>query len=725
MSGHRFLFFAQEINDIFSKVIIDINDDLDQDLKSKLSTIAINLWSPYLAWGRSTFLEYPNDEDQEERIRKRKIHNRYLSLFGRNFSINHLFLEVKDLKKIVVRGLAEELKGPEIFDLINIRLLFPNLELTQDPFLKNLIPNDKIDNWINQLSHDKYEILYKNLIKQQLKDCRNIAKQVYPPSFAEYVYNFIKNNAISTSIGLNEIDDKWLSRIQMTLIASKIWGPFWQSDLIKIDHPIAELLDLKASLTVTSSIDFHNDDLITNKLNLMSSNISKTIIDALNPLESGHRDRAYVTLTETLSKDFKIELGSKLIGEDHEGKPLTFRGILSQGLDSIGEISSFAEVIHEINPEDFKSSYKNSNAWSLWKAYFKSNDLYLSKDKICLHFEMKSKDAAAKEIIVVPRHVLRIPGSVEGFLERIDNPQCGLLLQAFETNQFIALHYTKKNGKIEREIQLKGQSITEKHRDWSGVREILEKVYKYIKDNFEDDFFSDVLKNMDNLSDEQISNLFDGIVEVGRRNLGCLVFIGNISEKDEKIFLADNDNIIGEITRLGISLNIVSIIPNHFSEDFRNAFSLEAGMDGETIVSCNSFNQHLSGSILGRKFVHLPSSASALLNHNEPSLSNNYIISWEKAMQSTKNYSNEKGDEHEDSISTRIIRDMQQSELISLGTRHRKASMISMAFPSVLAITCSSSGNIKMWIKGVPIIDIKPDVKKILNHYPACLSQVL
>jgi hypothetical protein len=717
MAEHKYLYFAHKINLTFDKILKKINSKSNKKLKSKLSTIAINLWSPYLQWGRSTFLEYTNELTQVEREKKKKIHNRYLSLFGRNFSINHLFLEVKDLKKIEVHGFAKQLRGPEIVDANKIQIHFPDIDETKDKFLIKLLPKHKVTDWVTQLSHDKYEVLYKSLIMQQLKDCRKSAKENYPSSFADYLYNFIKHNAISTSIGLHEIDDKWLSRIQMTLIASKIWGPFWRSELININNPIANLLNLKASLTVTSNEDIYRDNNIITQIDTLTLEISNEIKRVLDSLGILKHDNSYDSLTENLSMNFSIELGARLIGEDHEGKPLTFRGILSQGLDSIGEISSFAEVIHEINPEDFKCSDKNSDYWSLWKAYFKSNDLYLSKDNICLHFEMESKNEKSNEIIVVPRHVLKIPGSVESFLERLDSPNIGLLLQAFETNQFVALHYKKLDNKIERRIQLKGQNYeeTDTHTDWSHVRVILENVYKYILQNSMDAFFSDVCKNIEKLSQPQMINLFDGIVEVGRRNLGCLVFIGNLEEKVEKIFLKEKNGTRGEVSRLGISLNIVSVIPNHFSEDFRNAFALEAGMDGETIVSCNAFNHHQIGSIWGRKFVHLPSSASALLKHNEPSISNNYIESWEQAKKSLFSFTKKKT---EKDISFRLISDMQRSELISLGTRHRKASMISMAFTSVLAITCSSSGNIKIWVKGVPIIDVKPDTKKILDYFP-------
>lgn len=726
MSLHKFLFFSKLFNDECNRILTNINNSLETDIKSKLSTIAINIWSPYLPWGRSTFLEYPKTT-VEPVANKRLLHKRYLSLFGRNHSVNHLFLEVENISRINVIGNSRKLKGP----IINIRkreidFFIPDIKKKNEQFIENIAPKNEIKKWINELYDDSYDVLYKNLIQNKLKEARKLGKDNYPRSFAEYVYHLITQHAVDTSIGLNELDEKWISRIQMTIIASQIWGSNWRSDYIILTDKISKLLELKISFTVTSFESINNDSDLNDKVTSLSESVRNQLAYFLNDCNRNYHDKisdkTFGEMIKSVSSQFSQKLGLQLIGEDHEGHPLIFKGILTPGLDSIGDVSSLAQVIHEIDDADLKESYNETDIWALWKAYYKSNDLYLSKENICLQFELVPCTNNSDKIICVPRNILKLKTNIETFLLRIPAPDASLLLQGFDSNQFISLQYKKTKKAFYRKVSIKGEKEedyywsekTSSHDDWSKVTELLFKAYKEIRNNTASEFFKEVNKNLNKLNQLQLLQLFDGIVEVSRKKLGCLVFIGKIEESNDKMFLVHDDK-KGEITRLGISLKMVSLIQNHFSVDFRNSFSLEAGMDGETLISSNLINGFQKGSIFTRKFVHPPSHANALLNHRVPKISQNYLDAWNQAC---KDYGNLNSLKNCPSVTVRSILDMQPSELISLGTRHRKASIISNSFPSVLAITCSSSGNIKIWIKGVPIVDIKPDSIKLIDDFP-------
>jgi hypothetical protein len=160
-----------------------------------------------------------------------------------------------------------------------------------------------------------------------------------------------------------------------------------------------------------------------------------------------------------------------------------------------------------------------------------------------------------------------------------------------------------------------------------------------------------------------------------------------------------------------------------------------AGMDGETIISAwptddwqppKGFNAYTpTGSLLGGRYVQLPIGTPPLLDPHQPKLSAKYDESWEMIRSSISIDYHE--DVERDGLSCRFLahreshsdssKQLNRSDLLSLGTRHRKAAMTTMCMPSVLAITCSSSGNIKVWLRGVPVIDIKPNKDILLPHH--------
>jgi hypothetical protein len=704
-----------------------------------------------------------------------------MRLFGRNMSANHLIIEVDEVYKLIVDGTQGELSGPRIEDNGGgkKRVIF-RLPLSADSdnsCFSKLVPPQKLEEWTRWLTDDSdvYERRYESILREELGDYRRGAMKELPEftqPFLEHLEDWIVHKLVPYSVGLGDFDERWLSRIQLTAIASAIWGPIWVTNKLSLGDMAESELKLTASCTVTGKgvegevveDGVTLDSRIHDFANDCSSRLTKHIEREMNRdgvgvlLELGrHPERSLMrSSVNQVGRSFSAILGESLIGADHENKPLRLRGILTPGLDSLKMTApTRIKILYEIDGSQFRLSENSNDYWGVWKSLFKSNDLLLSKEGVALHFELElSPDRST--VLPAPRHVIQLVRPIDTFLQGIGDPPPGLLQQGFEASKRMATHFRKISNKsgvfiIEQRVQRKGQRFPwgsdsqgdAKEIDWSVISKGLREALVFIEGLEADPFFRDAALTLSSLSGGQITQIADGIAEVCRQEYGCLIFMGRVCRKrKDNSYWFDGDPGVSsrsrfiEITRLGLSLPTVSQVPEAPSLEFRQHFGDMAGMDGETIISAwptgaweeaKGYEAHLpSGSLLGGRFVQLPKGTPALLDPFEPRLSDYYGQSWE-TIRRTINTGYLHSIERE-GLSCRFLASresdtaegvlLNKSDLLSLGTRHRKAAMTTMRIPSVVAITCSASSNIKVWLRGVPIVDIKPDKDILLPHLP-------
>jgi hypothetical protein len=776
---HPLLQAAKKANESSKKALQRLGDELEERPPGFLSTVAINLWSPYLPYGRDTSLLFPKSQQGRSLFPGRSegqfklTFDRYMRLLGRNVSANHLIIEVDDVQTLIIDATRNELLGPRIENNDGRKHVVFELPLSTDAdntCFSKLVPPDRLAEWINWLKDDSgaYERLYESILREELSDCRRDAMRELPKCtdpFLDHLKDWIINGLVPYSVGLGDFDDRWLCRIQMTAIASAIWGPIWVTHKLSLDGDAENELNLTASCTVTGKgledreeTDSPLQEQIHEFANLCSELLTKYLEEELktNDVSTllGLAEKSLMgSEIQRVEKGFSGILGESLIGEDHESKPLRLRGILTPGLDSLKMTApTRIKILYEIQSSQFKLQTNSNDYWGVWKALFKSNDLLLSKEGVALHFELElSHDGTS--VLPAPRHVVQLSKPIDIFLQNIGTPPRGLLQQGFESSKRMAHHFRKMHmlsGEtiIEKQIQRKGESIQWGDRssdargiDWGVISAGLREALSFIPKLQPDPFFREIALTLSGLSNGQIAQVADGVAEVGRQGYGCLVFIGQVCRKrrDESYWFYGNPGIPGlskylEITRLGLSLQTVSQVPDAHSFEFRNHFADMAGMDGETIISAwpsdnvqlpNGYQAYLpAGNLIGGRFVQLPKGTPPLLDPLEPRLSDNYDASWEQIKSSISTDYLESVEReglscrflaHRERENDRSI-PLNKSDLLSLGTRHRKAAMTTMCMPSVVAITCSASGNIKVWLHGVPVIDIKPD-KDILLPY--------
>jgi hypothetical protein len=760
-SVHPLLCAAKESTNAAARALTRLIHELESNAPPFLSTVAINFWSPYLSHGRHTALGYPKANNgtkladlyggNENLLR---IHHRYLTLLGRNLSANHLLVEVPNVSQITIDATARELSGPtpperQTEDApVAIRFEIPRRTEAGgvDECFEKLVPSVSFTQWLNWIRHEAYEQRYQGLLRDQLRACRLEARSVLPEAFARHLYTWVRKRWVPPQVGLAEFDDRWLARIQLTTLAAAMWGDIWVSHAFSVCDSAKSKLGLLASCTVTGrvidSISYGGDNAFreivasfaaqcSQRLQVLVQEEFSTVAGDLDGLDHA----PWQPQVLDVATKFSNELGGPLIGADHEGKPISFRSLITPGLDSLPVNPSEVKVLHEIAQAEF--ALRNANEehtnqwWHLWKAYFTSNDLFLARDHVALHFELDlSEDGSV--VLPVPRHVVQLVGTPEDFLRSTHPPPEGLLQIGFETNKDrkIALHVRSRSEtdgeKIETRVQTKGTPIDwgdddRAEPDWGSLRDVLFGVIKLIRDTLKQDgFFKDAAHSLAALSLGQIRQLADGVAEVRRSERGCLVFIGPVYKDNNGIsWFLDRDNLQKrvEITRLGVTFRIISQIPDTFSEDFRTRFADVAAMDGETIIHAarpepdfapDGFHiDRPPGSVEARRFVQLPQNTPALLHTGEPRISEAYAESWRQAAHAfTKS--------HADLVTKRkivdcrAISDLQRTDLLSLGTRHRKAAMTTMAIGSIVGITCSASGKLKVWVRGVPVAELAP-----------------
>jgi hypothetical protein len=772
---HPLLQAAQKANESSVRALKKLLRELEKTPPTFLSTVAINLWSPYLPYGRDTSLVFPKSkqgvslisERTEEQFRRTL--DRYMRLLGRNVSANHLIIEVEKVHTLFINATSGELLGPRIGsdDAGRKQITFglPALGGSDNSCFSKLVPTQKLAEWTRWLEDDSgaYERLHESTLREELSDCRKEAIEELPnctQPFLDHLNDWITNKLVPYSVGLGDFDDKWLCRIQLTAIASAIWGPVWVTNKLSLEDVAESALKLTASCTVTGKGEEGGEDSnesLEEQIREFADRCTTLLAKYIN------KELKQIKLPETslmeseksrIENSFSEILGESLIGEDHESKPLMLRGILTPGLDSLKMTApTRIKILHEIHSSQLKLRKYSKDYWGIWKSLFKSNDLLLSKEGVALQFELEmSPDGTT--ILPTPRHVVQLSTSIDIFLKHIGAPPDGLLQQGFESSKRTAHHFrtvltTPKEFIVEMRVQRKGESFRwqapqgdTKAVDWGVMRDGLLEALSFIPRLEANPFFRDVAHTLLGLTPEQVVQIADGVAEVCLKGYGCLVFIGNVcrKQKDQSYWFYGNQNTPNiskkflEITRLGLSLQTVSQVPGAYSVEFRNHFTDMAGMDGETIISVwpegslkppNGYAAYLpSGSLLGGRFVQLPKGTPPLLAPREPRLSDNYDESWEKIRSAISidyyRTVERKGLScrylaHEES-SNDSSKQLNKSDLLSLGTRHRKAAMTTMCMPSVVAITCSASGNIKVWLRGVPAIDIKPD-KDILLPY--------
>ena len=779
---HPLLQAAKKAKESSVRALKKLVREVEKTPPAFLSTVAINLWSPYLPYGRDTSLVFPKSNqggslifDRTEEQFHRTL-DRYMRLLGRNVSANHLIIEVEGVHTLMINATRGELFGPRIEnDTDGQKQVVFGLPISADSdnsCFSKLVPPDKLEEWTRWLEDDSgaYERLHESTLREQLSDCRKEAIKELPnctEPFLNHLKDWITNRLVPYSVGLGDFDDRWLCRIQLTAIASAIWGPIWVTKKLSLGDVAESELKLTASCTVTGKriagdeeIDISLQDEIHQFADICSKLLTKYIDKELKQNDIN----GLLKLPERLSlmqkemtriqTGFSGILGESLIGEDHESKPLRLRGILTPGLDSLKMTSpTRIKILYEIHGSQLNLQNNSRDYWGVWKSLFKSNDLLLSKEGVALHFELElSHDGTT--VLPAPRHVVQLSSPIDVFLQNIGAPPRGLIQQGFESSMRTAHHFrtvrvSAKKFTLEKRIQRKGERLKwgnpeggARGIDWGVIREGLLEALSFIPGLRSDPFFSEVAFTLTDLTPEQIVQVADGITEVCRKGYGCLVFIGRVcrKQKDESYWFYGNpgyprlSNLL-EITRLGLSLQTVSQVPDAYSVEFRNHFADMAGMDGETIISSwpadgwqtpKGYKAYIpTGSLLGGRFVQLPMGTPPLLDPLEPRLSDNYDDSWEKIRNLISI------DYHENveraGLSCRFLahresdndssKQLNKSDLLSLGTRHRKAAMTTMCMPSVLAITSSASGNIKVWLRGVPAIDIKPDKDILLPHH--------
>ncbi len=736
--------------------------ELKKEPPQFLSTIAINFWSPYLPSGRYTALEYPRTSagDSVEKKyggkeRLRQIHHRYLTLLGRNLSANHLLVEVENVCQIIVDATAPHLDGPSISGAttpampVTLRLDMPLSSPDSDPCFRTLVPPANYEKWLDWLTSAEYERRYQGPLRKELLDRRLAAREELPEAFTAHLAVWIRKKWVPPHIGLGDFDDRWLARIQLTALAAAIWGDVWVSHALSLGNAAHRRLRLQASCTVTGRpIDHAPEGVEGFRTNIAdfaqrcAQRLESLVLEEFEPVatevEALEHDPWEPQLRNVANR-FSHDLGGSLIGHDHEREHIRLRGLLTPGLDALRIGPTQILVLHEIDPDEFGplvSTEDHVNRWwDTWKAYFASNDLFLGRDRVALHFELGLTQEGAT-VIPIPRHVVQITSSLQELLRSAGDPGEGLLQLGFQSDRTMALHVRFSPGPqgpiLETRVHRKGEEFTWTatptiEPDWGALRDALCQVIKLVRSTLRDvDLFKNAAFSLLTLSEGQIAQLSDGIAELRRMKRGCLVFIGPVYHRqaDDTYWFMKPDALKTrvEITRLGVLFPIVSQVPETFSEDFRSRFADAAAMDGETIV----FTAHPDGPCPPRgfdvdrppgtteacRFVQLPEGTPPLLETRGPKISSHYEEAWKAAADVVKqDYL-----AGVDGVDCVPISKLQRTDLLSLGTRHRKAAMTTMKVDSIVGITCSASGKLKVWVKGVPIAEICPQTNRLLPH---------
>ena len=748
-SIHPLLYAAKAVTSAAATKITRLLTEVSKSQPTFRGTLAINLWSPYLAFGRSTELEYPADtqgvtilDEHTDKDQLTRIHRRYFSLLGRNLSANHLLLEIENIQTVIVDALADSLQGPNI-EADRVELCIPLLSPGADRCFDALVPVDRRDRWLVMLAHDLYEQRYANLLREELLECRQEARQSLPESFARHLYEWLTRNLVSEHIGLGHFDDRWLSRIQLTSLAALFWGEYWVSHRLALGDPAAQRLKLVISCTVTGKAQDRNPSAIEElktevrrAANYASQQAEAILIEELKELFSqlgGLEHRPWEPELKTISNAFSSGLAGELIGWDHEGEPIHLNGLITSGLDALPVAPTQLVVLHEIDPSLLTPLVELEDPWGLWEAYFKSNDLLLARDDVALQFELELVEDGSS-VLPVPRHVVELSRQLDEFIPALGDPPEGLLHLGFHTDERMAVHVQSvagSGGQVRRAAQQKGakfdwSAIPAEERDWGLVSRAVYESLILIRDNLGDQvFFTHAAATLARLDDGQLDQLADGITEVSRLRRGCLIFLGPVFAKaaDSSHWFWDASGKSLEITRLGISFRILSQIPETPSVEFRRRFADAAAMDGETIVFTAKPGTDMCpegftidrrpGGISARQFVQLPQGTAALLDAAKPKIAGTYENNWKQSAALIKRgYVQGR---HE--VACRGTSELRKTQLLSLGTRHRKAAMTTMSLDSVVGITCSASGPIRIWINGVPIVEIVPQRELLLPQF--------
>lgn len=749
---HPLLRAAQATGAASLEALKTLNKEIEQHPPSFVGTVAINLWSPYLPSGRYTALINPKCSEGQSIVDRfgdgllKRIHFRYLSLLGRNLSVNHLLVELQDVDYILVDCTAGCLDGPTLagHGKRDVSLRLPLLPRVSDPCFDKLVPAGACERWLGMLGHAAFEQRYESVLREEMLNYRLNARQQLPEAFVKHLHTWLIKKLVPRDVGLGEFDDRWLSRIQLTALGTTIWGQVWRSQTLSFGESTHTKLRLLANCTVTG-VASHTDApyllALRSDIQAFTTRCSKRLEELIGESLKDH----FVTLRElnhepwgpelnAVADRFSGVLGGSLIGADHENQPISFRGLLTPGLDALRLSPTQIEILHEIDPSEFPPIATIQDPLELWKAYFKSNDLFLAKDRVALHFEL-ALDDKGMTLVPIPRHVVQTAVQLDTLLKEVGEPPDGLVQLGFQTDATTALHFrspTTGVAAVERAVQHKKAPVFTwtahaEELNWTAMSQSLFHVLQLISNTLQSHaFFSKAAVTVSSLSEGQLRQLVDAIAEVSRLKHGCLVFIGPAFRKktDHTCWFCDGHNRL-EITRLGICFDLISQIPESFSEDFRVRFADLAAMDGETIVFAATDSAHVvpsgfvidepSGKILGRQFVQLPQGTPALLDVRKSMISEDYDRAWGEACKILKaEYVTETR-----GVVCKAISKLKKTDLLSLGTRHRKAAMTTMCTDTVMAITCSASGSARVWLKGVPLVELSPQRDVLLPYHPA------
>lgn len=767
---HPVLKAASTVVEAAAETLGVLVSEIDETPPTFRGVVAINLWSPYLPAGRHTELQYPSCVDgkraSDEHGGKEKlaqIHERYLTLLGRNLSANHLFVELPEVKRLEVDTKASVLAGPSTSlgedgesgeASANASLFFriPLASHSGDPCFDELVPQADYREWVGWISDESFDRRYKEKLRDALLECRQRARRALPKAFASHLYTWLRRGWVPGCVGLGNFDDRWLARIQLTSLAAAIWGDRWVSSDLGLGEVVSKRLSLSATCTVagfTPEGGNHDefaslvDDCAEEWSRQVREILARKLVEIEGQLDDPNPLPPWAGELRRVEKHFAIDLGGSLISADHEGEPVTLRGVLTPGLDALPLEPAEMTVLHEILPSELGVEELGPEEleewWNLWKAYFGSNDLFLGKPGVVLQFELRlSSDG--EDVVPMPRHVLRLSTSLDAFLERIGLPPPGLLQMGFQSDQKMALHRRAlaidEKVLVETRAQLPGiefywpdrGSGHDPQADWGELRGALMDAFDLIRGELgRDEFFKPSAESLNTLSSGQLVQLADGVTEVRRLNRGCLVFAGPTGHAaDGSHWFIDPSEAkrLVEITRLGVAFGILSQIPETYSEDFRTRFADAVSMDGETVVcACGTKVDAVSaqfeadfppGSLHTGRFLQLPEGTPSLIDLTKPRISKQYVEAWQRSAHAIKEgyLKDRKG------VTCRPLGKLNQSQLLSLGTRHRKAAMATHCLPWLTGLTSSASGKIRVWIRGVPIVEIEPNESVLLPRLP-------
>ncbi|MBU8933434.1 MAG: hypothetical protein KOO62_05450 [candidate division Zixibacteria bacterium] len=732
------------------------------------ASFALNLWSPYISNGRISKVIYPTNQDQLsvfDNLKQKGIetdpdnlgraHKRYIKLLGRNASINHYIIENSNVYNIHVDTTSDTLHGPTPnADPVEFKIpLYSNETNTQKELVSYLDISTAL---LSHLFVDEFESKYEGRFREIITENRmNFIENVEDIQFDEFSELYLRNEVLS---GTSKFDakDGWARKVQLAVIASKIWGQRWVTKRIEFENKIWSMLNVTASTTVAchcgANLDSPKMENLIKIADEWTTQFHKILANKIESLDINQDEfenklGAWKNNIINVSNSFFMHLGNELIGSDHEGKPLSLRALITEGIDTIPAGPSNLKILYEFKQDDFPSIITSNQLEYFFKKIkpiILSNAFLLSRPNIYIQFEWELINSGndISEVIIKPRSIIYMSQSAIELFEDLDDRNIhypGCLRSGFEAGKEHALYfgYTLEDGeKIKvstapkisstedfSKIQLRKKTWN----DWSVVASLLYTCLCHMKTEFVSlSYFSHYLVTFNNIENNQLINLCAGIAEVCRLNRGCLVFLGPTHQKEDSTLwllrkagkFENPDNI--QITRLGTSWKVVPNLPTFLSNDFCSKYADMSGLDGETIICCPLYKNgdtepDSTCGISTGCFTQPPSNTQPLIHPTKPDVNDAYKIQWNEINtnfnpnilpQLSHYYDKLELPGFMDKVEMNTISNLEPSKLLSFGTRHRKASTISMLCEDTLAITCSESGPIRIWLGGIPIVEI-------------------